>query len=46
MSEDRRKDLRDVLDEFEHYFQGFQKEIEDAVKNPRRIRRFDEPLDD
>jgi len=33
MSEDKRKELRDVLDEFEHYFEGFQKEIEDAVKN-------------
>jgi HSP20 family protein len=33
MSEDRRKDLRDMLDELEHYFEGFQKEIEDTVKN-------------
>jgi len=33
MSEDRRKDLRDMLDELEHYFEGFEKEIEDAVKN-------------
>jgi len=33
MSEDKRKDLRDMLDEIEHYFEGFQKEIEDAVKN-------------
>jgi len=33
MSEDRRKELRDVLDEFEQYFEGFQKEIENAVKN-------------
>ena len=33
MSEDKRKDLRDTLDELEHYFEGFQKEIEDAVKN-------------
>ena len=31
--DDKRKELRDVLDEFEHYFEGFQKEIEDAVKN-------------
>ncbi|HYB75942.1 MAG TPA: hypothetical protein VEC08_03190 [Nitrososphaerales archaeon] len=33
MSEDRRKELRDMLDELEHYFEGFQKEIEDAVKS-------------
>ena len=32
MSEDKRRDLRDVMDEIEHYFEGFQKEIEDAVK--------------
>jgi HSP20 family protein len=33
MSEDKRKELRDMLDELEHYFEGFQKEIEDALKN-------------
>jgi len=33
MSEDRRKDLRDVLDEIDAYFDNFEKEIEDAVKN-------------
>jgi len=33
MSEDKRKDLRDMLDELEHYFEGFEKEMEDAVKN-------------
>jgi len=33
MSEDRRKELRDMLDELEHYFNDFQKEIEDAVKS-------------
>jgi len=33
MSEDKRKDLRDMLDELEHYFEGFEKEIEDAVKD-------------
>jgi len=33
VSEDKRKELRDVLDELEHYFEGFQKEIEDTVKN-------------
>jgi len=33
MSEDKRRDLRDMLDELEHYFEGFEKEIEDAVKN-------------
>jgi len=32
-SEDRRKDLRDMLDEIEHYFEGIQKEMEEAVKN-------------
>ncbi len=31
--EDKRRDLRDVLDELEHYFDGFEKEIQDAVKN-------------
>jgi len=33
MSEDRRRDLRDVLDEIDRYFEGFEKEIEDAVKS-------------
>jgi HSP20 family protein len=33
VSEDKRKDLRDVLDELDDYFQNFQKEIGDAVKN-------------
>jgi len=33
MSEDRRKDLRDMLDELDRYFEGFQKEVEDALKN-------------
>jgi HSP20 family protein len=33
LSEDKRKDLRDVLDELEHYFESFQKEVEGAVKN-------------
>jgi len=33
MSEDRRKDLRDVLDEIDTYFESFEKDIEDAVKN-------------
>ena len=33
MSEDRRKDLRDMLDELDDYFENFQKEIEEAVKN-------------
>jgi len=33
MSEDRRKDVRDMLDELEHYFEGFQKEMEEAVRN-------------
>jgi len=33
MSEDKRKDLRDMLDELDDYFDNFQKEIEDVVKN-------------
>jgi HSP20 family protein len=33
MSEDRRKELRDMLDEVDRYFEGFQKEVEDALKN-------------
>ena len=33
MSTDRRRDLRDVMDEMERYLECFQKEIEDAVRN-------------
>ena len=33
MSEDKRRDLRDLLDELDDYFESFQKEIEDAVKS-------------
>jgi HSP20 family protein len=33
MSEDKRKDLRNMLDEIDRYFEGFEKEIEEAVKN-------------
>ncbi len=33
MSEDRRKELRDMLDEIDRYFEGFEKEITEAVKN-------------
>ncbi|MDE1853691.1 MAG: Hsp20/alpha crystallin family protein [Thaumarchaeota archaeon] len=33
MSEDKRRDLRDMLDELDKYFEGFEKDIEDAVKN-------------
>ncbi len=33
MSEDRRKDLRDMVDEMNKYFESVQKEIEDAMKN-------------
>jgi HSP20 family protein len=33
MSEDKRKDLRDTLDELDRYFEGFEKEIAEAVKN-------------
>ena len=45
MTEDRRKDLRDMLDEIDRYFEGFEKEIEETVKNSilstdHRIRPF------
>ncbi len=33
MSEDRRKELRDMLDEIDKYFEGIEKEITEAVKN-------------
>jgi HSP20 family protein len=33
MSEDKRKDLRDVLDELDDYFEGLQKQIDEAVKS-------------
>ncbi len=33
MSEDKRKDLRDVLDELDRYFEDFEKEMAEAVKN-------------
>ena len=33
MSEDRRKDLRDVLDELDGYFEDLQKQIDEAVKS-------------
>ncbi len=33
MSEDKRRDLRDVLDELDGYFEGFEKDIEEAVRN-------------
>jgi HSP20 family protein len=33
MSEDRRKDLRDMIDELNRYFETVQKDIEDAMKN-------------
>jgi HSP20 family protein len=33
MSEDKRKDLRDMLDEIDRYFEDFEKEIADTVKN-------------
>jgi len=32
-NDDRRKDLRDVLDELDDYFESFQKQIDEAVKN-------------
>ena len=33
MSEDRRKNLRDMLDELDRYFEEFEKDIQDAVRN-------------
>lgn len=33
MSEDRRKYLRDMLDELDEYFRDFEKEIQDSIKN-------------
>ena len=33
MSTDRRRDLRDMLDELDKYFEDFEKDIEEAVKN-------------
>ena len=33
MSEDKRKDLRDVLDELDGYFESFQKDMEESIKN-------------
>jgi HSP20 family protein len=32
-SQDKRKDLRDMLDEIEKYFEDFEKDIEETVKN-------------
>ncbi len=33
MSEDRRKDFRDMMDELDRYFESVQKDIEDAMKH-------------
>ena len=33
MSEDKRKELRDMLDEIDKYFEGFEKEVSEAVRN-------------
>ncbi len=33
MSEDRRKDLRDMLDELDRYFEEFEKDIQDTVRS-------------
>ena len=33
MSEDKRKDLRDMLDELDSYFESFQRDMQEAVKN-------------
>ena len=33
MSEDRRKNLRDMLDEMDRYFEEFEKDLEETVKN-------------
>jgi HSP20 family protein len=32
MSEDKRRDLRDMLDELDKYFEDFEKEIQDSVR--------------
>ena len=33
MSDDRRKNLRDMLDELDKYFEDFEKDIQEAVRN-------------
>lgn len=33
MSEDRRKNLRDMLDELDKYFEEFEKDVQDVVRN-------------
>ncbi|MBI3858900.1 MAG: Hsp20/alpha crystallin family protein [Thaumarchaeota archaeon] len=33
MSEDKRRDLRDMLDELDRYFEEFEKDIQDSVRN-------------
>jgi HSP20 family protein len=33
MGEDRRRDLRDMLDELDKYFEDFERDIEDTVRN-------------
>lgn len=33
MSDDRRKNLREMLDELDKYFEGFEKDIQEAVRN-------------
>ncbi len=33
MSEDKRRDLRDMLDEMDKYFEDFEKDLEEAVKS-------------
>lgn len=32
MSEDKRRNLRDILDEFDHYFDEFEKNVEDTIR--------------
>jgi HSP20 family protein len=44
MSEDRRKNLRDVIDELDRYFEQVEKEIQEAVKKSISSPRFQEPF--
>ncbi len=40
MSEDKRKNLKDMLDELDIYFEQFEKDIQDAVRNSISIPRM------
>ena len=44
MTEDRRKDLRDMLDELDKYFEEFEKDVQDVVRNSiSAVRSHTEP---